>query len=55
MCGIFGTYLDPAESIERGLERLRHCGPDGSGIAEAGPARHGHVRLALLDLTTASA
>jgi asparagine synthase (glutamine-hydrolysing) len=55
MCGIFGTYLNPTESIERGLERLRHRGPDGSGIAEAEPARHGHVRLALLDLTTASA
>jgi asparagine synthase (glutamine-hydrolysing) len=55
MCGIFGTYLDRTESIERGLERLHHRGPDGTGVAEAGPARHGHVRLALLDLTTASA
>src|SRR5207249_4242706 len=45
MCGIFGTYLNHAESIERGLERLRHRGPDGSGIAEARAARHGHVRL----------
>jgi Glutamine amidotransferase domain len=54
VCGIFGTFLSDA-SVEQGLERLRHRGPDGAGILRAGDAVHGHVRLALLDLTSASA
>lgn len=54
MCGIFGTYRLPSLSVEDGLLRLRHRGPDGSGIMSSGDATHGHVRLALLDLTSAS-
>lgn len=54
MCGIFGTFGLKAD-VAAGLERIRHRGPDGSGIATAGPATHGHVRLALLDLSDASA
>lgn len=37
------------------LERIKHRGPDGDGVATHGPATHGHVRLALVDLTSASA
>jgi len=54
VCGLFGTYRSN-ESVERGLAALRHRGPDGEGIIEIGPAVHGHVRLALLDPSPASA
>lgn len=54
MCGIFGTFKSPLD-VQAGLDRIRHRGPDGSGIAAAGPAMHGHVRLSLLDLSDASA
>lgn len=37
------------------LKRIAHRGPDGSGIHQAGETIHGHVRLALLDLSEASA
>ena len=36
------------------LARIIHRGPDGQGVYEAGRAIHGHVRLALLDLSDAS-
>lgn len=53
MCGIVGV-LDlgghrPAEDgVRRGIEALRHRGPDGDGLAVSGPACFGHVRLAIL-------
>ncbi len=56
MCGIFGTFMKGDRSeAERGLDLITHRGPDGRGIVEVGEAIHGHVRLALLDLTDASA
>lgn len=55
MCGILGCYDFPGFDVPGRLERIAHRGPDGSGIAASGPAVHGHVRLALLDLTSASA
>jgi asparagine synthase (glutamine-hydrolysing) len=53
VCGIFGCYRSQV-NIQNGLDRLRHRGPDGQGIATCGLATHGHVRLAILDLTDAS-
>jgi asparagine synthase (glutamine-hydrolysing) len=56
VCGIFGTFLTPGQAaVERGLDLLAHRGPDGRGVARSGEAVHGHVRLALLDPTAASA
>ncbi len=56
MCGIFGTFgRDDLGEVDAGLDRLAHRGPDGRGVARAGEAIHGHVRLSLVDLTDASA
>ena len=55
MCGLLGTFNLPAIDVSTSLDKIRHRGPDGSGIASLGPATHGHVRLALLDLSDASA
>lgn len=55
MCGILGTYDLARVDVHARLELIAHRGPDGSGVASSGPATHGHVRLALLDLTDASA
>jgi asparagine synthase (glutamine-hydrolysing) len=55
MCGLFGTFNRPDIDVAARLELLAHRGPDGSGVASSGPAVHGHVRLALVDLTDASA
>lgn len=60
MCGLSGLY-DPSlpESgrsfVEESLDRIEHRGPDGRGAAVLGPTVQGHVRLSLVDLTTASA
>lgn len=55
MCGLFGCFdAPPWVDVAAGLERLHHRGPDGSGVIDVGPARHGHVRLSLVDLTAAS-
>jgi asparagine synthase (glutamine-hydrolysing) len=61
MCGIFGLISNalPSRSeliakVEAGLERIRHRGPDGSGVwvePEHGIG-FGHVRLSIVDLTT---
>lgn len=53
MCGIAGTYRSTWD-LEAALKRIRHRGPDGVGIVEDGQMRHGHVRLAVIDLSTAS-
>jgi asparagine synthase (glutamine-hydrolysing) len=57
MCGLAGAY-GPAASlgrVEAALDRLAHRGPDGRGVAAKDGAIHGHVRLALVDLSSASA
>lgn len=54
MCGLAGSFGSDAD-VGAMLDRLRHRGPDGRGLVSAGDALHGHVRLALLDLTPASA
>lgn len=59
MCGIFGALnIGPNEpekvghDVSFGLDRIRHRGPDGSGIwvAEDGVVGLGHVRLSIIDL-----
>lgn len=55
MCGIAGEFGIPEFDVEAALRRLRHRGPDGSGIERMDGATLGHVRLALLDLSDASA
>jgi len=54
MCGIAGAYQETAQVVEQMLDRIKHRGPDGDGLKVHGPAIHGHVRLALVDLTDAS-
>lgn len=55
MCGIAGTIGAKAADVESMLNRIRHRGPDGQGIFDHGGVIHGHVRLALVDLSSASA
>ena len=55
MCGLAGGIGVKPGLVEQMLERIAHRGPDGRGIVESGPVVHGHVRLALVDLTSASA
>lgn len=60
MCGIVGmvgavSQVDARAFVARGLDRVAHRGPDGRGVAETSGATHGHVRLALVDLSDASA
>jgi asparagine synthase (glutamine-hydrolysing) len=55
MCGIAGGTRISEELVAKMLERIQHRGPDGSGIKVVGDVVHGHVRLALVDLSSASA
>ncbi|WP_026349773.1 asparagine synthase (glutamine-hydrolyzing) [Bordetella sp. FB-8] len=61
MCGIFGFIAkapinsESAKStLEKGLDRIRHRGPDGSDVwvSRDGLAGLGHVRLAIIDIET---
>ena len=55
MCGLFGMFGNPDKgTVEAGLDRIAHRGPDGRGIYRAGDMLHGHVRLSVLDLSEAS-
>lgn len=53
MCGLAGTFRCNAD-VGSMLDRIKHRGPDGRGTSSAGSATHGHVRLALRDLSSAS-
>lgn len=55
MCGLVGSFKEDKKLVTAMLERIKHRGPDGSGISTHGQAVHGHVRLALVDLSNASA
>ena len=55
MCGIAGGINTTPEVVQAMLDRIVHRGPDGQGIKQHGTMIHGHVRLALVDLTDASA
>lgn len=54
MCGIAGVYKGKKDDVAVMLDRIQHRGPDGMGIHENGDAIHGHVRLSLIDLSSAS-
>lgn len=54
MCGIAGTFGGGAKEARGMLKRIEHRGPDGMGLHQADRAIHGHVRLALVDLSDAS-
>ncbi|MCM1038219.1 MAG: asparagine synthase (glutamine-hydrolyzing) [Ruminococcus sp.] len=53
MCGIFGTYnLNISEEkITQCMEKIRHRGPDGSGIWKDDLCGLAHRRLSILDLS----
>ena len=56
MCGIAGSIGSfPRFDVAASLDRLAHRGPDGRDIVTIDGATHGHVRLALVDLSSASA
>ena len=55
MCGIAGSYNETTTQVDQMLNRIIHRGPDGKGIDVNNQAVHGHVRLALVDLSDASA
>jgi asparagine synthase (glutamine-hydrolysing) len=55
MCGIAGAFNGTVIEVEEMLNRIIHRGPDGKGITVHNQTIHGHVRLALVDLTEASA
>jgi asparagine synthase (glutamine-hydrolysing) len=55
MCGIAGAFNGTVIEVEEMLNRIIHRGPDGKGITVHKQTIHGHVRLALVDLTEASA
>ncbi len=61
MCGLYGVVAGtPAASevlaarVARGLDRIRHRGPDGRGqwVDANGCAALGHVRLSIIDVAT---
>ncbi|MDB3882585.1 asparagine synthase (glutamine-hydrolyzing) [Amylibacter sp.] len=65
MCGILGSFGNPGDSeaiVERvklGLDKLRHRGPNGSGLKKIQLGNYfgvlAHSRLSIIDLSTASA
>ena len=60
MCGLVGLWRRDGgdadrRSIESMLAPIGHRGPDGKGIWQSGPVAFGHLRLAIIDLTDASA
>jgi len=54
MCGLAGMIGGTEDIVQQMLARIRHRGPDGEGIKSAGDCIHGHVRLSLVDLSSAS-
>lgn len=61
MCGIFGFVADGPRVLEKssgeldaGLARIRHRGPDGTGmwVSNNGQVGFGHVRLSIIDIET---
>jgi asparagine synthase (glutamine-hydrolysing) len=61
MCGIFGLLAQGArareqvrEDVQKGLDSIRHRGPDGQGIwvTADGVVGLGHTRLSVIDLAT---
>jgi asparagine synthase (glutamine-hydrolysing) len=60
MCGLVGIWKHDGGEVEQSaiapmLATIEHRGPDGMGIWQEGRVAFGHRRLAILDLTEASA
>jgi asparagine synthase (glutamine-hydrolysing) len=55
MCGLAGLLGEDRGAVEVMLDHIAHRGPDGRGTVIAGGATFGHVRLAVIDPTPASA
>jgi len=55
MCGITGIIAEgpSRETVERMVDRLRHRGPDDSGVWQSHGVCLGHTRLSILDLSSA--
>lgn len=51
MCGIAGVTGGNEVQVDKMLNAIAHRGPDARAIVTAGNMIHGHVRLALLDLS----
>lgn len=55
MCGIVAALGRDGEPLVRPMmDRIKHRGPDGSGLARVGDATLGHVRLAIVDVAAGS-
>jgi len=54
MCGLAGIYNGDESRVQTMLDAITHRGPDARGVVEHAGMIHGHVRLALLDLSPAS-
>ena len=57
MCGIFGlvnlkcqSAVESTELVKKGVELLRHRGPDEHGVESADTVCFGHARLSIIDL-----
>jgi asparagine synthase (glutamine-hydrolysing) len=51
MCGIAAAYRNCNDELVRTMmARIRHRGPDGSGLLHIGDSILGHVRLSIIDL-----
>jgi asparagine synthase (glutamine-hydrolysing) len=55
MCGLAGNIGGTVDAVGGMLDRIRHRGPDGDGIVTTDGCIHGHVRLSLVDLSSAAA
>lgn len=55
MCAINGVTIEDRARIERMNERTKHRGPDGSSVYVGDGVTLGHNRLAIIDVTDASA
>jgi len=57
MCGLLGYWSEgflPEEVFSKQLSKLRHRGPDHTGIQHEGQLSLGHARLAIIDLSATS-
>jgi len=51
MCGIFGFNWKNNKLLLGGIDKLKHRGPDDSGIFNDGKVSLGHSRLSIIDLS----
>lgn len=56
MCGLMGKFgeLPFGLDVRKELEKIKHRGPDSQAVLDHEGFVHGHVRLAVIDLTSAS-